>query len=221
MIISELINHDIPILKPTDSVGRALNWMEENHINQLIVADSEKYIGIVDEELLDEYEEELPLAHVMMQYSEIYLFDSQHIYQALAYLSKYQLKIIGVLDENQRFVGVVTATEIYNKFSELLGTQENGAILVISIKNRDYSLAEISRLIEIENAKIISSYFSENFQLDNHESFLTLKLNTTNISPIVNTLERFGYSIASAYAHQPIENIEQERYDLLMRYLSI
>lgn len=221
MIISELINHDLPILKPTDTVSRALNWMEENRISQLVAVEDNKYLGIVSEDILLEYDEEMLLGDVMMEYSEIYLFDNQHIYEALGFLSKYQLQVIGVIDSEQNCVGLITAKEVYNKFSELLGTQDHGAILVISIKNRDYSLAEISRHIETENAKILSSYFSGSLFSETDEARLTLKLNVENISPIVSTLERFGYVVQGAYSHQPIENIEQERYDLLMRYLSI
>lgn len=221
MIISELINHDIPILKPTDSVSRALNWMEENRISQLVVADEGKYSGIVSEDLLLEYDEEMLLGDVMMEYSELYLIDNQHIYEALGFLSKYQILVIGVVDSEQNFIGLITAREVYNKFSELLGTHEHGAILVLTIKNRDYSMAEISRHIETENAKILSSYFSGNFYSETDEARLTLKLNVENISPIISTLERFGYTVQGAYSHQPIENVEQERYDLLMKYLSI
>ena len=51
-------------------------------------------------------------------------------------------------------------------------------------------------------------------------SRLTLKLNRRDITPLVSTLERFGYTIESAFANVPIESVDQERYDALMRYLN-
>jgi acetoin utilization protein AcuB len=221
MTTAELINHDLPILKLTDTVSRALLWMEENRIGQLVVVDEGKYIGIVTEDTLLNYEEEMLLEDVMMQYSEIYLLDYQHIYEALGFISKYQMQVVGVVDSEHNFIGLLTANEIYSKFSTLLGSQENGSILVISLKNRDYSLAEISRLIESDNAKILSSYFSGNRNLIEDNSQLTFKIDRENISSIVATLERFGYNVEAAYAHQPIESIEQERYNMLMRYLEV
>jgi acetoin utilization protein AcuB len=219
MTTAEIINHELPILKLSDTVGKALNWMEENRIGQLVVADESKYVGIVSEEMLMNYDESTQFFDVMLQYSEIYLFDYQHIYESLGLIAKHHLAIVGVVDEEQNFVGTITATDIYSKFAELLGSQEPGAVLVVAIKNRDYSLSEISRLIESDNAKIISSYFSGNNYDDSAR--LTLKINRENITSVIATLERFGYIVEASYAHEPIESLEQERYDMLMRYLSV
>ena len=221
MTAAQIINHELPILKLTDSVGDALSWMEEYRIAQLVVVDNEQYQGILSEDILLNYDEDLPIAEVMPQYTDVYIFDHQHLYEALGLISKYQLQILGVIDDEQVFIGAITATEIYNQFGELLGTQEPGAVLVISVNNRDYSLAEISRLIESDNAKVVSSYFSANEYNTESTSKLTLKINRQNISSIVATLERFGYIVDGAYAHDPVDSIEQERYDLLMKYLSV
>jgi acetoin utilization protein AcuB len=219
MTTAEIINHELPILKLSDTVGKAMNWMEENRIVQLVVAEKGKYEGIVSEETLMNYDESMQLFDVMLQFSEIYLFDYQHIYESLGLISKYHLDILAVVDEEQNFVGTITATEIYSKFAELLGSQEPGAVLVVALKSRDYSLSEISRLVESDNAKITSSYFSGNSYDDSAR--LTLKINRENITSIIATLERFGYIVEASYAHEPIESLEQERYDMLMKYLSI
>jgi acetoin utilization protein AcuB len=221
MTIAEIINHDLPVLKPSDTAGNALNWMEENRIGQLVVVDAGKYAGIVSEDILMDYDEDMQLADVMLQFSEITLFDYQHIYESLGLISKYSLQVIGIIDEEENFVGIITASEVYTKFGELLGSQEPGAVLVISIKNRDYSLSEISRLVESDNAKILSSYFTGNTYLSNDSASLTLKINRESITSIVATLERFGYTVEASYAHEPGESIEQERYNMLMKYLSV
>lgn len=221
MTIAEIINHDLPILKPSDTVGNALSWMEENRIGQLVVVDAGKYAGIVSEDILMDYDEDMQLSDVMLQFSEITLSDYQHIYESLGLISKYHLQVIGIIDEEENFVGIITASEVYTKFGELLGSQEPGAVLVISIKNRDYSLSEISRLVESDNAKILSSYFTGNTYLSNDSASLTLKINRESITSVVATLERFGYTVEASYAHEPIESIEQERYNMLMKYLSV
>lgn len=221
MTIAEIINHDLPILKPSDTVGNALNWMEENRIGQLVVVDAGKYAGIVSEDILMDYDEDMQLSDVMLQFSKITLSDYQHIYESLGLISKYHLQVIGIIDEEENFVGIITASEVYTKFGELLGSQEPGAVLVISIKNRDYSLSEISRLVESDNAKILSSYFTGNTYLSNDSASLTLKINRESITSVVATLERFGYTVEASYAHEPIESIEQERYNMLMKYLSV
>jgi len=36
----------------------------------------------------------------------------------------------------------------------------------------------------------------------------------------VATLERFGYDVEEAHANDPIESVDQERLDMLLRYLA-
>ena len=57
--------------------------------------------------------------------------------------------------------------------------------------------------------------------MNNESANLTLKINRENITSIVATLERFGYTVEASYAHEPVESIEQERYNMLMKYLSV
>ena len=44
MLAANLINPMIPLLKPNDSVGTALDWMDEFGVKQLVIADS----GVLD-----------------------------------------------------------------------------------------------------------------------------------------------------------------------------
>jgi hypothetical protein len=95
-----------------------------------------------------------------------------------------------------------------------------GSILVLSLNYADYSLAGISRLIEENNAKILSSIIKED-PLDPGKIRLTLKVNLGDMSRVVATLERFGYKVIGRYQEsKPIEN-ERERIDMLLRYLDI
>jgi acetoin utilization protein AcuB len=221
MTVAELINYSIPVLKPTDTVGRAFDWMHDNRIGQLIIADGKNYWGVVSEEMLSEFDDSNEVGILPLLFTEKFLFDYQHIYEALGLISKHQMQVIPVLSVEKTFIGILTTNQVYDKFAELLGTHEQGAVIVVQIKNRDYSLAEISRLIESENAKILSSYFSGNNFSEENAAQLTLKINLTEISSTVATLERFGYIVDAAYAHEPVGSLEQERYDMFMRYLSV
>jgi hypothetical protein len=51
-------------------------------------------------------------------------------------------------------------------------------------------------------------------------SRLTLKLNRRDITPVISTFERFGYRIEAAFANAPVESIDQERLDSLLRFLN-
>lgn len=221
MLAAELIDPMLPALKPTDLVGQALVWMEEHRVGQLILTDQGDYRGIVSEELLmDVADDERPLRDVMCLFEQIFVNEDQHMLEVLGLAIQHQMQVIAVIGEGREFSGTISVNELLKKFAQDLGVQEVGAILILNMNERDYSMAEISRLIESNNVKIISSYFSSAAFGMPDRSRLTLKLNRRDITPVISTLERFGYRIESAFANAPVESIDQERLDLLLRYLN-
>lgn len=212
----------IPTLKLTDSVSTALDWMHEYHTQQLVVADEDLYKGIVSENILmDSMDDSALLTTIIRQHEDVFATEDQHVYELLRLINQYGLYVVPVISEDGLLMGTVLVQELLERFADVLGIQEKGAVLVLKISERDYSLSEVSRLIESNGTKVISSYYSSSATYDNpDEARLTLKLNRTNINPIVATLERFGYSIEEAHANDPIESIDQERLDMLLRYLA-
>ncbi len=221
MLASELIDPMIPSLKPTDSVGQALDWMQEHRIGQLVLADQDDYWGMLSEELLmDVSDNDQPLSEVMRLFEETFVYENQHLYEIIGLILQNRMEVTAVLDENRAFCGTISTGELLKQFARELGVQETGAILILTLNERDYSLAELSRLIESNGVKIISSYFSSAAYGMPDRSRLTLKLNRRDITPVISTLERFGYHIEAAFANAPVESLDQERLDSLMRFLN-
>ncbi|MCF0059392.1 CBS domain-containing protein [Dyadobacter sp. CY356] len=222
MLAATLINPMIPILKLTDTVGTALDWMDEFRTRQLVVADSGFYKGIVSEDILfDISDTTQPLSRIIIQHEDVFATEDNHPYELLRLVTQFALDIVPVVNENKNVTGTILVRDLVERFVSELGIQEKGAVVVLKIAERDYSLSEISRLIESNGTKVLSSYYSSSESLHPADaSLLTLKLNRTNINPIIATLERFGYDIEEAHANDPIESVDQERLDMLLRYLA-
>ncbi len=221
MLAAELLDPMLPALKPSDTVGQALAWMEEHRVGQLVLTDQDEYRGIVSEELLmDIADDDRLLVDVMRLFEQVYAQENQHLFEVLGLVIQNQMQVIAVLNEEREFIGTISVSELLKQFSMELGVQESGALLILSLNERDYSLTEISRLIESNNVKIISSYYSSAAYGMPDRSRLTLKLNRRDITSVISTLERFGYHIEAAFANAPVESIDQERLDSLLRYLN-
>ncbi|WP_080057312.1 CBS domain-containing protein [Spirosoma aerolatum] len=221
MLAAELIDPMLPALKPTDSVARALDWMQEHRVGQLALTSEGEYRGIVSEELLlDAGDDEQPVGAVMRLFEQMYVLEDQHLFEIMGLVLQHQMEIIAVLNEGREFIGTISVNELLKQFAQELGVQDVGAILILNLNERDYSMSEISRLIESNNVKIISSYFSSAAYGMPDRSRLTMKLNRRDIAPVISTLERFGYQIEAAFANAPVESIDQERLDSLLRYLN-
>lgn len=222
MLAATLINPMIPVLKLTDPVSTALDWMDEFSTKQLVVADSGIYQGIVSEDILyDVADSSDALSKIIIQHKDIFASEDQHPYELLRLVNQFGLLIIPVLHDDRTFAGSILVNDLVEHFVNELGVQEKGAVIVLKVAERSYSLSEISRLIESNGTKILSSYYSsgETYNPAN-EARLTLKLNRTHITPVIATLERFGYEIEEAHANDPIESVDQERLDMLLRYLA-
>ena len=81
-------------------------------------------------------------------------------------------------------------------------------------------MAEISRIIESEYGKILSS-FVENHPDDPSKLLVTVKLNVESAKNIISALERFGFTISSIYKRETDNEVEQVRLDTLFKYLQI
>jgi CBS domain-containing protein len=129
--------------------------------------------------------------------------------------------MVCVVDPEGKYVGVITVQDIMASFAQTAAVQMPGGILVLSMDLIDYSLAEICRYVEENNAKVISSIMIED-PMDKGKIKITLKINQLDLSRIVATLERFSYRVIGRYQETQTANSgEQDRLDLLLKYLDI
>ncbi len=211
----------IPPLKPTDNGHKAIVWMEELRVNQLPVIERGKFKGFITEEIiLEENDSSIPISEYELEGQECFVTEDQHFYDVIRVASLHELQMVTVINSHGNFEGVIAIEDTIQAFAESTAVQEPGAILVLLMNQRDYSLAEISRLIESENAKILSSTVNSDAK-DHSMLRVTLKLNITEVSHITASLERFGYKIIGRFQEEEIKSNDQERFDMLMRYLNI
>ena len=222
MTAEELINQMIPPLKATDKGRQALNWMEEFRITQLPVIEEDlSYIGLISEgTILDSQDAEKPIKEYLLEFADNFAPSSMHFYDVIKLAMTNKMQIVAVVDENKKFRGVISVNDTTAAIAQMFASQGPGGILVLSMQENQYSLAEISRLIESNNAKIISS-FIVNEELEASMIKVTLKLNKTDLSRIIATLERYDYKIIAQFQETELLSNDKERLDLLFRYLNI
>lgn len=221
MIAEDLINHMIPPLKGTDDAHKAIVWMEEFRCQYMPVVDSSKLLGFISEDIILETNDiDKEVSQFNLVGKNCYVRLDTHFYDILKVAAENKLQMVGVINDEQNYAGVITVQDTLTSFAQTAAVQLPGGILVLSMNYVDYSLSEISRLIEENRAKILSSIIKED-PLDPGKIRLTIKVNELDMSRMVATLERFGYKVIGRYQEtKPVEN-EKERIDMLLRYLDI
>lgn len=221
MIAEDLINHMIPPLKGSDDAHKAIVWMEEFRCNFLPVVEEGKLLGFISEEIIleaNDIDKRVKDFNLVGQNCFVHL--DTHFYDILKVAADNKLQVVAVLNEEQSYTGLITVQDTLTSFAQTAAVQLPGGILVLSMNHVDYSLAEISRLVEENHAKILSSIVKED-PLDPGKLRLTLKINQLDLSRIVATLERFGYKVIGRYHETKVLGDEKDRIDMLLRYLDI
>lgn len=221
MIAEDLINHMIPPLKGSDDAHKAIVWMEEFRCTYMPVVEENKLLGFISEGIILETNEiEKTVKDFNLVGLNCYVHLDTHFYDILKVAAENKLQMVAVLNEEQNYSGVITVQDTLTSFAQSAAVQLPGGILVLSMNYADYSLSEISRLIEENHAKILSSIVKED-PLDHGKLRLTLKINQVDLSRVVATLERFSYKVIGRYQETKPIPAEKDRIDMLLRYLDI
>lgn len=221
MTAQELINQEIPPLQLTDSAQTAIKWMDEYKVDYLPVTDGGSFCGQLSEtSIYDSNIVNCKISDFKLEHSDFTVDADQHIYELLKLSIDRQVMNVPVLDDNGKYLGIVTMSSTTHTIARMMGSHLPGGVLVLNMLEKDYSLHEISRLIEADNAKILSTFLTYD-ERDPLYVNVTLKMNRDDLGRAVATFERFGYNVTAQFHQSELVGNELERLDNLMRFINI
>lgn len=220
MLAREIISENIPPLKSSDSGDKAIEWMYEFKLSHLPLVDHGKYIGLVSEEdILDFNNTEEELGQINRNLYKPFVLENEHIYEVLRVAATLKSTVIPVIDQEENYLGLITLQSLLFHFARMSSISQPGGIIVLEMQQKsDYVLSDIARIVEANDAHILSLYCNR----DSDSSLtVTIKVDLTEIKHIVATFERFEYIIKAYYQESDMAEILKDRYDALMNYLNI
>jgi len=219
MQATDYIHPRIPALQVTEPAGTALRWMEELGVDTLPVSEEAFFMGFVaDENLLEQDQLDTPLAQVELESRTCWVYADAHLYDLLRVADEHQSKWIAVVDRDHHLIGVASTQDALASYANSLSIHSQGSVLVLSLQMQDYQLSEIARLVESENAKIVSCLLNSD-PMDPQQLDVTLKLDRQDLRHVKATLQRFGYQVMDYAQEEGIQSIEEERSGNLLRFL--
>ena len=97
---------------------------------------------------------------------------------------------------------------------------EASCVIQLEMGAYDYSLSEIARIVEDEDAKILGLAVDP-IPEEPGRLLVSLLVNKADCSGIIQSFYRYNYNIANTFS-APEENQDlYDRYSLLMRYLNV
>lgn len=206
-------------LHASDTGEEALGAMNDFHVKHLPVVEDHRFLGILSEEEVLEYGAGEKLSTYPLQHAAVFVRSADHLYDVLRLVGVYQVTTIPVLDEEEKYVGLITLEDLLQAVAHLASFAEPGGVIVLEMPRHDYTMAEVARIIESEDSIILSSFVSTGSEPSLIE--LTLKLNRQDLQRVIAALNRYGYEVKGSYTEKEYDESLKERYDLLMSYLNV
>jgi CBS domain-containing protein len=221
MVAKDLISEVIPSLKTSDLGQTALNWMEIFKISHLPIVNNQEFLGLIsDTDIYDMNQPNEPIGNHALTLYKPFVTTEQHIFEVIGLASRLKLSVVPVLDTKNNYKGVVTSNELIRHIAGISSMDQPGAIIVLEVIERDYSLSQIAQIVESNNVKILSMYITSSPASTLLE--VTLKVNTSDLMSVIRTFERYNYEVKTwVTENDSMDRFYSERIDLLMKYLNI
>ncbi|WP_298763269.1 CBS domain-containing protein [uncultured Polaribacter sp.] len=126
--------------------------------------------------------------------------------------------IIPVLDKEKNYMGYYDLCDVLDVFSTSPFMIEHSETLIIEKYESDYSMSQISQIVESNDGKLLGLYLSQ--RKDNNVQ-ITLKIVAKDINEIMHTFRRYDYKIISTHENDIYLEDLKNRSDYLQKYLEM
>lgn len=220
MVAQQITKNTLPYLRLSDSKEMAIDLMLENKCLQLAVVDElDNFKGLVDlENLLDNSLETKVLADLEKKFLDVFVYPNAQLSEILSKLKMFNLSLLPILDENQKLVSTISQQDLMDYFAQISASNQPGGILVLEMGYHDFSLSQIARIAENNNASILSSFVTN--PSNSLNILVTLKFNLIDLSRVIAGLERYDYKIVYQQHESNLSDFYDDRYNALMNYLN-
>lgn len=221
MLAKDLISDVVPALRTSDTGLKALSYMDIFRISHLPIVNNTEFLGLIsDKDIYDLNMAEEPIGNHTLSLTSPFVHMDQHIYEVIEIVSRLELSVVPVLDDKSVYKGVITQYDLMKNFAELTAVTQPGAIIVLELNTNDYTLSQISQIIESNDAKILSVYIAS--PCDSTKLDVTIKINRTDLSSILQTFNRYNYNVKASFNESDsLSNMFENRYEMFMRFLNI
>jgi len=134
-------------------------------------------------------------------------------------MKEMQLSVLPVCDEGGALLGVLTRERLFDYLANHQAFQRNGAVVVLNMDPRQYSVAELARICESNSLQLLFLY--QQTLPESGRLLITFCVNQRDVQALLATLERFNYTVDGVWAGEENANDVQDNYNALMHYLSM
>lgn len=217
MNITEYILNDFYPLTTQSTVKEALKLFEMYPITHIPVLDNTDYVGCISQTdiLTIDNKNEL-LKEFIDIFDHFHVNSTQALLDVLKIFANNDTNILPVI-ENHNYLGYVDLNAILDEFSQTPFLSADGFILMVEKTTTDYTMSEVSQIIESNNGIVLGCYESKR---NSDKVEITLKVSSQEINEIIQTFRRYNYTIITEHKDDIYLEELKNRADYLQNFLN-
>lgn len=219
MIAKNLISSEVTPLRTSDTGNEAITLMNVFCVKHLPIVNNEQFLGLISEEDIYQNNLEEAIGSFSLSLTRPFVRESEHLFEVMSKMAKGELTVIPVVDDADNYIGLITQDDLLQFYAKSFSFSEPGSILVLETTKPNYSLSEISSIVEQESAVILGTFLT--YDDRSNAVYVTLKINKTNIQHIIASFQRHDYIITGSFYEEEYFDSFKNRYDSLMSYLNV
>ncbi|WP_299046360.1 CBS domain-containing protein [uncultured Polaribacter sp.] len=219
MNITDYILEEIKPLHLENSVKKAKKVFKNYPITHFPVVENNKLLGNFAEEDIQTIEEK---ENTLVIYGDLlhsfFADEKATVLELLKIFADNDTNIIPILNDVKEYMGYLDLRDVLDVFSTSPFMIDEGETLIVEKLINDYSMSQVTQIVESNNGKLLGLYISEK----THETVqITLKIISEEINEIMHTFRRYDYKIISIHENDIYLEDLKNRSEYLQKYLEM
>jgi Mg/Co/Ni transporter MgtE len=216
--ITDYITNDYKAIDSEETINEVQDFFIDASFSHFSVLNEGIYIGSIAADDVETFDSDKKVADYKYALEGFFARKNMIWLDVLEVFAKNHTNVVPVLDDNNSYLGYYELEDIVKFFHETPFLKEQGGIIVVKKSASDYSMSQITQIVESNNGKLLGLFVSE---ADVESIQITIKIALGSMNDIIQTFRRYNYEIVSEHHEDNYLNNLKERSDYLDKYLNI
>ncbi|RUT70877.1 CBS domain-containing protein [Flavobacterium cupreum] len=216
--ITNYITNDFRAIDSQETIASVQDFFADVSFSHFPVLENGIFIGSIASDDVETFDTDKKAIDYKYTLERFFARKSMIWLDLLEVFAKNHTNTVPVLDENNTYIGYYEMEDIMKFFKETPFLKEQGGIIIVQKGIVDYSMSQITQIVESNNGKILGCFISE---ADMENVQITVKIGLGAMNEIIQTFRRYNYEIISEHQEDTYINSLKERSDYLDKYLNI
>jgi CBS domain-containing protein len=217
-VLSEYINNDFKPFSISETVADIQDFFADSTFSHFPILDNGVYQGCISAVDAETFDHTKSISDYRFALEGYFVRDTMIWLDVLEVFARNNANLVPILNDSNKYIGYYEITDVIKFLNETPFLKETGGIIIVEKSAIDYSMSQISQIVESNNGKLLGLFVSE---ANNEKVQVTIKITLGSLNEIIQTFRRYNYEIISEHQEDNYLNSLKERSEYLDKYLNM